>query len=53
MEMDISWSSPLGIATVLVATGIFWACFAAGVYLFTLSGKTGTEIENSSTRNKE
>jgi hypothetical protein len=45
--MDMSWASPLGIAVILIGIGVFWMCFAAGVYMFTLSGRVGTEIDKS------
>jgi hypothetical protein len=34
----------IGIATILVGAGIFWVCFALGVYLFTRTGREGLRI---------
>ena len=35
----------IGIAAVLVGLGVAWVCFAAGVYLFTRTGREGLRIE--------
>jgi hypothetical protein len=35
----------IGIAALLVGLGVAWVCFAAGVYLFTRTGREGLRIE--------
>ena len=34
----------IGIAALLVGAGLAWLCFAAGVYLFTRTGREGLRI---------
>jgi hypothetical protein len=35
----------IGISAILVGAGVFWVCFAYGVYLFTRSGREGMRIQ--------
>ena len=35
----------IGIAALLVGAGVFWVCFAFGVYLFTRTGREGLRIQ--------
>ena len=35
----------IGIAAVLVGAGVFWLCFALGVYFFTRTGREGLRIQ--------
>jgi hypothetical protein len=34
----------IGIAALLVGAGLAWLCFAAGVFLFTRTGREGIRI---------
>ena len=35
----------IGIAVLLVGVGLLWLCFAAGVYIFTRTGREGMRIQ--------
>lgn len=35
----------IGIAALLAGLGVLWVCFAAGVYLFTRTGREGIRIQ--------
>jgi hypothetical protein len=43
-EKEVTMETMIGIAALLVGTGILWLCFAIGVYFFTRSGQEGVKI---------
>ena len=43
----------IGIAALLVGVGVAWVCFAAGVYLFTRTGREGMRIQRMEDERRE
>ena len=43
----------IGIAVLLVGIGILWVCFAAGVVLFTRTGREGMRIQRMEDERRE
>jgi hypothetical protein len=43
----------IGIAAILVGTGILWLCFAIGVYFLTRTGREGMRIQRMEDERRE
>lgn len=43
----------IGIAVLLAGIGVLWLCFAAGVYLFTRTGREGIRLQRMEDKRRE
>jgi hypothetical protein len=43
----------IGIGVLLAGIGVFWVCFALGVYYFTRTGREGMRIQQMSDERRQ